>query len=133
MVCCFWLQIPNEVYRPPMEVYRGSCRQIKKGYQRTNSPRYYISIPEGDEDGKQSEIEEPRVVVQMDTESPAIYQKSCLDHYFDNPIQVSTIKHNITFYHNILFGTPFIYMLVSFKNIYVLVYSLLSAYILIRH
>lgn len=84
-----YLQIPNEVYRPPVEVYRSCCRQIKKGYQRNNSPRYYISIPEGDEDGKQSEIEEPRVVVQMDTESPAIYQKSCLDHYFDKPIQVS--------------------------------------------
>lgn len=73
-----------------MEVCRSCCREVKKGYQRTNSPRYYIStIPQGDEDGEQSEIEEPRVVVQMDTESPAIYQKSCLDHYFDKPIQVS--------------------------------------------
>ncbi|KAJ1401572.1 Tensin-type phosphatase domain, partial [Sesbania bispinosa] len=80
-------EVPNEVYRPPVEVNRSCCRQIKKGYQRNNSPRYYISILEGDEDGKQSEIEEPRVVVQMDTESPAIYQKSCLDHYFDKPIR----------------------------------------------
>jgi hypothetical protein len=89
-ICCsIFRQIPNEVYRPPVEVYRSGCREIKKGYQRTNSPRYYISIPEGDEDGTTSEIEEPRVVVQMDTESPAIYQKSCLDHYFEKPIQVS--------------------------------------------
>lgn len=83
------LQIPNEVYRPPVEAYRGCCRQIEKRYQRNNSPRYYISILEGDKDGNQSETEEPRIVVQMDTESPAIYQKSCLDHYFDKPIQVS--------------------------------------------
>jgi len=72
-----------------VEVCRSCCREVKKGYHRTNSPRYYISIPQGDEDGEQSEIEEPRVVVQMDTESPAIYQKSCLDHYFDKPIKVS--------------------------------------------
>lgn len=90
MFFCFVVrQIPNEVYRPAIEICRSCCREVKKGYQRTNSPRYYISIPEGDEDGKQSEIEEPRVVVQMDTETPAIYQKSCLDHYFDKPIQVS--------------------------------------------
>lgn len=83
------VQVPNEVYRPPVEVYRGCSRRVKKGYQRNNSPRYYISVLEGDEDGHQSEIEEPRIVVQMDTESPAIYQKSCLDHYFDKPIRVS--------------------------------------------
>ncbi|KAL2329910.1 hypothetical protein Fmac_017491 [Flemingia macrophylla] len=80
-------EIPNEVYRPSVEACRGCCRQIKKGYQRNNSPRYYISILEGDNDGMRSETEEPRIVVQMDTESPAIYQKSCLDHYFDKPIQ----------------------------------------------
>ena len=52
------LQIPNEVYRPPVEAYRGCCRQIEKRYQRNNSPRYYISILEGDKDGNQSEAEE---------------------------------------------------------------------------
>lgn len=61
-----------------MEVCRSCCREVKKGYQRTNSPRYYIStIPQGDEDGEQSEIEEPRVVVQMDTESPGNRRCTC--------------------------------------------------------
>ncbi|KAK2413068.1 Phosphatidylinositol 3,4,5-trisphosphate 3-phosphatase and protein-tyrosine-phosphatase pten1, variant 2 [Trifolium repens] len=99
-------EIPNEVYRPPVEVCRSSCREIKKGYQRTNSPRYYISIPEGDEDGTTSEIEEPRVVVQMDTESPAIYQKSCLDHYFEKPIQV-TGDVRVIFYEKMMGGRLF--------------------------
>ncbi|KAJ1421449.1 Tensin-type phosphatase domain [Sesbania bispinosa] len=99
-------EVPNEVYRPPVEVYRSCCRQIKKGYQRNNSPRYYISILEGDGDGKQSEIEEPRVVVQMDTESPAIYQKSCLDHYFDKPIRV-TGDVRVIFYEKMIGGRLF--------------------------
>ncbi|XP_027353325.1 phosphatidylinositol 3,4,5-trisphosphate 3-phosphatase and protein-tyrosine-phosphatase PTEN1 [Abrus precatorius] len=99
-------EIPDEVYRPPVEAYRSCCRQIKKGYQRTNSPRYYISILEGDKDGNQSEIEEPRVVVQMDTESPAIYQKSCLDHYFDKPIQV-TGDVRVIFYEKMIGGRLF--------------------------
>ncbi|XP_020219930.1 phosphatidylinositol 3,4,5-trisphosphate 3-phosphatase and protein-tyrosine-phosphatase PTEN1 [Cajanus cajan] len=99
-------EIPNEVYRPPVEAYRGYCRQVKKGYQRNNSPRYYISILEGDNDGMQSETEEPRIVVQMDTESPAIYQKSCLDHYFDKPIQV-TGDVRVIFYEKMIGGRLF--------------------------
>lgn len=78
-----------------MEITRSSCRQIKKGYQRNNSPRYYLSYIEGGEDGVESELEEPRVVVQMDTEDPAIYQKTCLDHYFDKPVQVSNEQNII--------------------------------------
>ncbi|CAJ1832084.1 unnamed protein product [Sphenostylis stenocarpa] len=99
-------EVPNEVYRPPVEVYRSSCRQVKKGYQRNSSPRYYISILEDDRDGKQSETEEPRIVVQMDTESPAIYQKSCLDHYFDKPIQV-TGDVRVIFYEKMIGGRLF--------------------------
>ncbi|XP_057436060.1 phosphatidylinositol 3,4,5-trisphosphate 3-phosphatase and protein-tyrosine-phosphatase PTEN1 [Lotus japonicus] len=99
-------EVPNEVYRPPVEVYRGCSRRVKKGYQRNNSPRYYISVLEGDEDGHQSEIEEPRIVVQMDTESPAIYQKSCLDHYFDKPIRV-TGDVRVTFYEKMIGGRLF--------------------------
>lgn len=72
-----------------MEVAKSCCRPIRKGYQRNNSPRYYISFIQDDEEGKKSELEEPHVVVQMDTESPVIYQKTCLDCYFDNPVQVS--------------------------------------------
>ncbi|QCE12623.1 phosphatidylinositol-3 [Vigna unguiculata] len=99
-------QIPDQVYRPPVEAYRSSCRQIKKGYQRNNSPRYYISVLEEDSDGKQSETEEPRIVVQMDTESPVIYQKSCLDHYFDKPIQVNG-DVRVIFYEKMIGGRLF--------------------------
>ncbi|KAK7295424.1 hypothetical protein RJT34_18332 [Clitoria ternatea] len=99
-------EVPNEVYRPPVEAYRSCCRRVKKGYQRNNSPRYYISILEGDGDGEQSEIEEPHVVVQMDTESPAIYQKSCLDHYFDKPMQV-TGDVRVIFYEKMIGGRLF--------------------------
>ncbi|KAK7340597.1 hypothetical protein VNO77_21304 [Canavalia gladiata] len=99
-------EIPNQVYRPTVEAYRSCCRPIKKGYQRSTSPRYYISVIEDDTDGKQSEIEEPRLVVQMDTESPAIYQKSCLDHYFDKPIQV-TGDVRVIFYEKMIGGRLF--------------------------
>lgn len=78
-----------------MEITRSSCRQITKGYQGNYSPRYYLSYIKGDEDGIESNLEEPHVVVQMDTEDPSIYQKSCLDHYFDKPIQVSNKGHVI--------------------------------------
>ncbi|XP_028760116.1 phosphatidylinositol 3,4,5-trisphosphate 3-phosphatase and protein-tyrosine-phosphatase PTEN1 isoform X3 [Neltuma alba] len=81
--------VPNQVYCPSVEIIRSSCRRIKKGYQQNYSPCYYLSYVEGDEDGKESKLEEARVVVQMDTEDPAIYQKSCLDHYFDKPVQLT--------------------------------------------
>ncbi|XP_028760104.1 phosphatidylinositol 3,4,5-trisphosphate 3-phosphatase and protein-tyrosine-phosphatase PTEN1 isoform X1 [Neltuma alba] len=82
-------KVPNQVYCPSVEIIRSSCRRIKKGYQQNYSPCYYLSYVEGDEDGKESKLEEARVVVQMDTEDPAIYQKSCLDHYFDKPVQLT--------------------------------------------
>ncbi|GLU10979.1 hypothetical protein SLE2022_277530 [Rubroshorea leprosula] len=81
-------EIPNQSYRPAVEVFRGCCHEIKKGYQRTESPRYYLSFVEGDE-GKNAELEEPHVVVQMDTESSMLYQKTCLDYHFNKPVQVS--------------------------------------------
>lgn len=71
-----------------MEVTKGCCRPIKKGFQRNNSPRYYLSFNRGEIVGE-SESEEPHVVVQMDTESPILYQKTCLDYYFDKPLHVS--------------------------------------------
>lgn len=72
-----------------MEVSRGCCRPVKNGDQRNTNPSYYVSLVEDEEEGSKQESEEPRVVVQMDTESPIIYQKTCLDHYFDKPLRVS--------------------------------------------
>ncbi|PRQ53448.1 putative phosphoric monoester hydrolase [Rosa chinensis] len=82
-------EIPGQIYRPSIEVSRSSCKQIKKGYSRTSSPRYYISFIEGDEEEKKSDSDEPRVVVQMDTESSILYQKACLEYYFDKPVKVT--------------------------------------------
>lgn len=73
-----------------MEVSRSICREVRKGYERNTDPQYFVSfIDDEDGEGNKSESEE-RVVVQMDTESPIIYQKTCLDHYFDKPLQVSS-------------------------------------------
>ncbi|KAI4346636.1 hypothetical protein L6164_007517 [Bauhinia variegata] len=99
-------KVPGQVYQPSVEVSRNCCRQIKKGYQRTTSPRYYISFIEGDEDGEKLELEEPHIVVQMDTERPVLYQKSCLDHYFDKPIQV-TGDVRVIFYEKMRGGRLF--------------------------
>ncbi|ONI19112.1 hypothetical protein PRUPE_3G259200 [Prunus persica] len=82
-------EISGQIYRPSLEVARSSCKQIKKGYQRTSSPRYYLSFVEGDGEDKKSEQEKPHVVVQMDTESSILYQKACLEYYFDKPVQVT--------------------------------------------
>ncbi|PRQ33364.1 hypothetical protein RchiOBHm_Chr5g0056771 [Rosa chinensis] len=81
--------IPGQIYRPSTEVSRSSCKQIKKGYSRTSSPRYYLSFIEGDEEDKKSDSDEPRVVVQIDTESSMLYQKAYLEYYFDKPVQVT--------------------------------------------
>ncbi|KAE9595286.1 putative phosphoric monoester hydrolase [Lupinus albus] len=99
-------EVPNQAYHPSVEVSRSCCRQVKKGYYRTNSPRYYISYVEGHENGNQTEPEEPRIVVQMDTESPIIYKKSCLDHYFDQPIKV-TGDVRVIFYEKMIGGRLF--------------------------
>ena len=41
--------------------------------------------------------EGPRLVVQMDTESSVIDEKTCLDFYFDKPVRVSSQKENRIF------------------------------------
>ncbi|WCJ25642.1 Phosphatidylinositol 3 4 5-trisphosphate 3-phosphatase and protein-tyrosine-phosphatase PTEN1 [Euphorbia peplus] len=91
-------EVEGQVYRPPVEIFKGCCRPIKKGYHRNNSPRYFVSFV-GEEEGVESPTEEvePRVVVQMDTERPIHDQKSCLEYYFNKPI---TVKGDvqITFY-----------------------------------
>ncbi|XP_056176069.1 phosphatidylinositol 3,4,5-trisphosphate 3-phosphatase and protein-tyrosine-phosphatase PTEN1 isoform X4 [Syzygium oleosum] len=98
-------EIPNQLYRPSMEVTKGCCRPIKKGFQRNNSPRYYLSFNRGEIVGE-SESEEPHVVVQMDTESPILYQKTCLDYYFDKPLHV-TGDVRVIFYQKMKGGRLF--------------------------
>lgn len=82
-------QLTGQLYCPPSEVSRSCCRRIKKGSERPNSPRYYYSFVERDEEEMELEVEEPHVVVQMDTESSVLYQKTCLDYYYEKPLQVS--------------------------------------------
>ncbi|OMO87720.1 hypothetical protein CCACVL1_08802 [Corchorus capsularis] len=79
-------EIPNQRYRPPVEVAKNCCREIKKGYEGNSSPRYFLSYLEGNKEGIESEPEEPHVVYQMDTESPVLYQKTCLDYHFNKPV-----------------------------------------------
>ncbi|KAF9591499.1 hypothetical protein IFM89_004553, partial [Coptis chinensis] len=98
--------VPNQLYQPCVEVTRSCCREIKKGYHRTNSPRYYLSFIESEEDDKKPETEAPRVVVQMDTESSVIYQKTCLDYYFEKPLQV-TGDVRVIFYQKMVGGRLF--------------------------
>ncbi|KAF9593053.1 hypothetical protein IFM89_020060 [Coptis chinensis] len=99
-------KVPNQLYQPCVEVTRSCCREIKKGYHRTNSPRYYLSFIESEEDDKKPETEAPRVVVQMDTESSVIYQKTCLDYYFEKPLQV-TGDVRVIFYQKMVGGRLF--------------------------
>ena len=84
-----FFQIPGQLYRPPVEVAKSCLRPLKKGYQRNISPQYYISFTEGNEEEDDLKPAESRLIVQMDTESPIIYQKTTLDYYFDKPIRVS--------------------------------------------
>ncbi|XP_057967726.1 phosphatidylinositol 3,4,5-trisphosphate 3-phosphatase and protein-tyrosine-phosphatase PTEN1 isoform X2 [Malania oleifera] len=97
-------QIPGQLYRPPVEVSKSCCRQIRKGYQRPSSPRYYFSFIDCDEEENEQEM--PRLVVQMDTESPMLYQKTCLDYYFDKPLQV-TGDVRVIFYQKMIGGRLF--------------------------
>ncbi|XP_010258182.1 PREDICTED: phosphatidylinositol 3,4,5-trisphosphate 3-phosphatase and protein-tyrosine-phosphatase PTEN1 [Nelumbo nucifera] len=98
-------EIPGQLYRPYVEVCRNGCRQIKKGYQRTNSQCYYLSFINNDEDSKETS-DVPHVVVQMDTENPVIYQKTCLDYCFDKPLQV-TGDVRVVFYQKMIGGRLF--------------------------
>lgn len=100
-------EIPGQRYRPSVEVSKSCCRRIKRGSQRSYSPRYFYSIvDEEGEDNKQQSTAEPRLVVQMDTESPILYQKTCLDCCFEKPIQV-TGDVRIIFYERLIGGRLF--------------------------
>ncbi|KAI3953791.1 hypothetical protein MKW98_017615 [Papaver atlanticum] len=81
-------QVSGQMYQPSVEVARNCCRPVKQGYQGSNRPRYYFSYIQNDED-KDPDAEKPCVVVQMDTESSVIYEKTCLDYHFEAPLLVS--------------------------------------------
>ncbi|KAE8734503.1 hypothetical protein F3Y22_tig00000764pilonHSYRG00191 [Hibiscus syriacus] len=82
-------EIPDQMYRPQVEVAKSCSREIKKGSEGNCSPRYFLSYVEGDKKGDAPESKGPRFVVQMDTESPVLYQKNCLDYCFTKPVEVS--------------------------------------------
>ncbi|KAG8384648.1 hypothetical protein BUALT_Bualt04G0139800 [Buddleja alternifolia] len=97
-------KIPGQRYCPPAEVSKSCCRRIEADYEKCNSPRYYYSFVESDEEKK--EVKEPRLVVQMDTESSIIYQKTCLGHYYEKPVHV-TGDVQIIFYERLIGGRLF--------------------------
>ncbi|XP_015583139.2 phosphatidylinositol 3,4,5-trisphosphate 3-phosphatase and protein-tyrosine-phosphatase PTEN1 [Ricinus communis] len=100
-------EVNSQLYRPPGEVAKGCCRPIREGDQKNKSPRYYISfIGDADEEGKKSETEEPRVVVQMDTERSIIDQKNCLDYSFNKPVEVKG-DVRVIFYQKMIGGRLF--------------------------
>ncbi|KAE8697479.1 Cyclic nucleotide-regulated ion channel family protein isoform 1 [Hibiscus syriacus] len=40
-------EIPDQMYRPPVEAAKSCCREIKKGSEGNCSPRYFLSYVEG--------------------------------------------------------------------------------------
>ncbi|CAH9067742.1 unnamed protein product [Cuscuta europaea] len=96
--------IPGERYAPPVEISKSCCRRNKRGLQRANSPRYYYSYLE--EEDEPPEEKEPRLVIQMDTESSILYNKTCLDYYYENPLQVKG-DVRIIFYEKLIGGRLF--------------------------
>uniref|UniRef100_A0A1D1XCS9 Phosphatidylinositol 3,4,5-trisphosphate 3-phosphatase and dual-specificity protein phosphatase PTEN n=1 Tax=Anthurium amnicola TaxID=1678845 RepID=A0A1D1XCS9_9ARAE len=99
-------EVASQLYHPQVEVARSCCRAIKQGYHRTYSPRYYLSFINADDDRKKGETDSPRVVIQMDTENSVIYQKTCLDYYFEEPVQVSG-DLRVIFYEKMIGGRLF--------------------------
>ncbi|KAK2987860.1 hypothetical protein RJ640_025627, partial [Escallonia rubra] len=100
-------EVSGQRYSRSAEVSKNCCRQIKSGCQRTNSPRYYYySFIRRDEAGNNPEMDEPRLVVQMDTERSLLYQKTCLDYYFEKPVQV-TGDVRVIFYEKLIGGRLF--------------------------
>lgn len=100
--------VPGRQYHPPVELAKGCCRPIRKGYRRNCSPRYYISFIEDDEGEKRKKTEEAHVVVQMDTERPIIDQKNCAEFYFNKPVQVRG-DVRVIFYQKLI-GTRLFYV-----------------------
>ncbi|CAL5391382.1 unnamed protein product [Camellia sinensis] len=84
-------EVPGQRYCPPVEVFKSCCREVKKGCVRPNSSRYYLSFVDQGGEGNRSEPVEPHLIVQMDTESSVLYQKTCIDCCFEKPIKVPYI------------------------------------------
>ncbi|KAJ8427798.1 hypothetical protein Cgig2_025816 [Carnegiea gigantea] len=87
-------EVPGQKYWAPVEVVRGCCRQIKRN-QRRRGTRYYPFMNTVEEEGVMNS-DNPRVIAQMDTEKPVIYEKVCLEYNFDKPLTVSplvSLKH----------------------------------------
>ncbi|XP_047317820.1 phosphatidylinositol 3,4,5-trisphosphate 3-phosphatase and protein-tyrosine-phosphatase PTEN1 [Impatiens glandulifera] len=96
-------EIPGERYRPSVEMVKNCCRPVKKG----SSPRYHISfIQQGEEDSNAKEMEEPRRVVQMETEHHVFHQRTCLECSFEKPIKVSG-DVRVIFYEKLIGGRLF--------------------------
>lgn len=98
--------VHGERYHRPVEVSKSCCRQIKDGCQRTNRSRYYYSFVERDDEEKEADTQEARLVAQMDTESSILYKKTCLGCYYDNPVRV-TGDVRIIFYEKLIGGRLF--------------------------
>ncbi|KAI5665695.1 hypothetical protein M9H77_15548 [Catharanthus roseus] len=98
--------IAGQRYHPSAEVSKGRCRQIKKGFQQADNHRYYYSFVDKDEEEKKQHMQTPRLVVQMDTERSILDQKTCLDYYYEKPLQV-TGDVRIIFYEKQIGGRLF--------------------------
>ncbi|CAA6657466.1 unnamed protein product [Spirodela intermedia] len=88
------------------ELPEGYCRQVKQGYHRTYSSRYYLSFVDEDDEKTKGGSDGPRMVVQMDTESSTIYQKKCLDYHFEKPVHVCG-DMRVIFYEKMIGGRLF--------------------------
>ncbi|XP_028109456.1 phosphatidylinositol 3,4,5-trisphosphate 3-phosphatase and protein-tyrosine-phosphatase PTEN1 isoform X3 [Camellia sinensis] len=99
-------EVPGQRYCPPVEVFKSCCREVKKGCVRPNSSRYYLSFVDQGGEGNRSEPVEPHLVVQMDTESSVLYQKTCLDYCFEKPIKL-TGDVRVIFYEKMIGGRLF--------------------------
>lgn len=99
-------EVPSQLYQPAVEIARNYCRPVKRGYYRTSSPRYYLSFLGKDEDERKIDQEQPHVVVQMDTERSVSYKKTCLDYYFEKPLQVAG-DVRVVFYEKSIGGRLF--------------------------
>ncbi|CAI9109778.1 OLC1v1009675C1 [Oldenlandia corymbosa var. corymbosa] len=99
---------PDQQFHQYTEVSKVWCREIKKGYQQTDSTRYYYSFVENDDDDDEIKEGEPEahLVAQMDTESSTLYNKTCLDYYYDQPVKV-TGDTRIIIYEKLIGGRLF--------------------------
>ncbi|XP_057769650.1 phosphatidylinositol 3,4,5-trisphosphate 3-phosphatase and protein-tyrosine-phosphatase PTEN1 [Salvia miltiorrhiza] len=99
-------EIAEQRYRPSVEVSKTCCRRIGTDNEKSYESRYYYSFVDRDGEGKKDADEEPRLVVQMDTESSIIYQKTCLGHHYEKPLRL-TGDVRVIFYEKLIGGRLF--------------------------